>query len=144
MKNKNSTTCLICNRTFTKPSGLSTHIRHSHDISKEDYYNTYVDCAAGKCLTCGGKTRFISIPEGYRTFCSIACRSKNPELAKQQGRTLAALHQKDPSIRQKSAAKRKKTLYLSCQTYFPTYCKNRGGHKYRKAYGAPTSRLRAS
>lgn len=63
--------CQICDKYYKSMQSLSKHITQVHQISKQDYYDTYVN-NINTCLICGNKTKFIDLSKGYTKFC---CRS---------------------------------------------------------------------
>jgi len=68
------TKCKICGRSFEKRSGLSTHLRHKHDLKLKDYYDKYLKKESeGSCKICGKPTKFINFQHGYRDTCCSAC-----------------------------------------------------------------------
>lgn len=65
--------CVICNKEFKDYNArFTSHIMNDHNITKSEYYNTYINSNNG-CKTCGKPTTFISINKGYRDFCSYSC-----------------------------------------------------------------------
>jgi hypothetical protein len=70
--------CKICGTNLKNINGLAKHITNQHDISKEDYYNKYIGAMSAICC-CGNKKKFRNLGEGYRTYCSVRCRSDNVE-----------------------------------------------------------------
>lgn len=68
-------TCLLCNKLFNSVRSLSKHLFFSHkEVTREEYYNAYI-CVVSPICICGNKKKFRSLQEGYRTFCSVKCRS---------------------------------------------------------------------
>lgn len=67
--------CKICEKEYKSYSSLSKHIVYSHnsDITKEEYYNKYINTNFKNICYCGNKTEFISITLGYREYCSCKC-----------------------------------------------------------------------
>jgi len=63
--------CQICDKYYKSMQPLSKHITQVHKISKQDYYDTYIN-NTNTCLICGNKTKFIDLSKGYTKFC---CRS---------------------------------------------------------------------
>jgi len=73
--------CQICNRIFKVFRGLSNHVVQKHDISKKDYYDKYFKKNhEGHCNTCNKETKFISMNNGYRSYCSNSCAQSNEEI----------------------------------------------------------------
>lgn len=71
--------CCICKKELKNYNGLSKHIHNNHDISKQDYYDKYIAKVSKYCKLCGKEKTFRGMGEGYRTYCSVACRSKDLE-----------------------------------------------------------------
>jgi len=71
--------CSICKKQFKNYNGLSKHIHNSHETGKEEYYNTYIKEVSKHCKFCGKEKTFRGMNEGYRTYCSVTCRSKDLE-----------------------------------------------------------------
>lgn len=59
-------TCLICDRTFNSVLSLARHIT-SHKISVEEYAKRYF--IKHPCNACGEPGKFISLKEGFDTWC---------------------------------------------------------------------------
>ena len=70
------TTCLICNRSFTTPRGLSRHIGEKH-CTKEQYYRRFSPLIRDTCIICGKPVKFKSIFIGFATTCSPSCKNIN-------------------------------------------------------------------
>jgi len=70
--------CQICNLHFKNINGLAKHIHNQHDISKQEYYNQYINKISLICI-CGNLKKFRNLGEGYRQYCSNKCRSNNIE-----------------------------------------------------------------
>jgi len=72
--------CKICNRIIKTLRGLSNHIRRTHNMSSQEYYDKYInDGSDGICLYCEtNKTSFNTILKGYRDYC-IKCKDKRDE-----------------------------------------------------------------
>ena len=74
MKTLTDWDCKICGRHFTTTDGFSRHIHATHNISSQDYYDAYEKTESeGKCEVCKKETKFISLKDGYRRFCSSSC-----------------------------------------------------------------------
>jgi len=71
--------CKICGKDF-KENGFGPHLLFKHDLSKYDYYDTYYKSnrQEGKCLTCGNKTKLLSIKNGYQKYCCRQCAYDSP------------------------------------------------------------------
>ena len=78
--------CKICKRDFSTMGGLTSHLHFQH-INKEiksleEYYQQYIDLnwkENNTCRTCGKKTKFHNITNGYKNFCNSTCINKNEE-----------------------------------------------------------------
>lgn len=63
--------CKICGLNFKV---LGIHIRASHDITLDEYYDKYINPNANKsCPICGKIVKLRSIPTGYLKHCSSRC-----------------------------------------------------------------------
>ncbi len=83
---ENQIKCEICNKVYTK-KGLKYHLTHSHKIEAEVYYKKYLlkenenICEMyGQLSSCKKYSKFISLSEGYRIYCSIKCMSNDKEI----------------------------------------------------------------
>lgn len=87
MSDKIFIVCKICNTQFSTLRDLSYHLR-SHNITKEDYYKTYMaqDDKCGICKECGKPTTFLGLL-GYRNFCSLRCAHTNVETKAKKEKT---------------------------------------------------------
>jgi hypothetical protein len=66
--------CRLCNKEFNNLNGLSKHLYHSHDISKQDYYDQFIKMdKEDQCIICKQKTKFHSFHKGYNKTCSKKC-----------------------------------------------------------------------
>ena len=68
--------CKICGEECTSKT-IGPHIRHHHDITAKDYFDKYIKQPGDGVCPCGKQTRFISISDGYRRYCSLECRHEN-------------------------------------------------------------------
>lgn len=72
--------CHICGVTLgDNANSLSLHLYNSHkEISKEEYYTTYIS-KAPKCanIECNNTTKFINLQKGFHNCCSASCRTKH-------------------------------------------------------------------
>ena len=68
-------TCFICQEEFKSPNGLGYHIKMTHKIKTQEYYDHYVKKDnEGICKYCKkNKTHFIGLIKGYRDHCSKSC-----------------------------------------------------------------------
>lgn len=73
--------CEICNKEVKNYKGLSSHLRQTHKIKSQEYYDTYLKQENdGICLTCNNKTTFQNIKNGYAKFCSSKCAHNNQDV----------------------------------------------------------------
>jgi hypothetical protein len=74
--------CCICDKEFKNIRLLSIHISKYHkDISKEDYYNKYLNIDnLGKCKICNKQLQFKNLTIGYSLYCSGSCISKDSDI----------------------------------------------------------------
>ena len=72
--------CDICNKEFKTYVGLSCHIRQSHNMTSQDYYNEYIRKEGeGFCEMCQKPTSFRNLHIGYSRFCSKKCIQNSEE-----------------------------------------------------------------
>lgn len=72
--------CDICNKEFKTYVGLSCHIRQSHNITSQEYYDKYIRKEGeGFCNVCQKQTSFRNLHIGYSRFCSKKCIQNNEE-----------------------------------------------------------------
>lgn len=61
-------------------SNFLGYVRKFYMISIKEYFDRVMELRgetnAGKCLICGGKTKWESVSEGYKDTCSVYCRNK--------------------------------------------------------------------
>lgn len=83
--------CFVCDSltNYTIKTFCRYHLKKHHNIDSETYYNLYIKKISdnGKCKTCGDKTKFKNINDGYGDFCSGKCSLKNKETHKKIDRT---------------------------------------------------------
>ena len=65
-------TCKICNCIFSAYK-FKHHIINDHNISEQEYYDTYLKTEENNCIHCGNKTPFVSMYKGYRKYCCRHC-----------------------------------------------------------------------
>ena len=66
--------CKICNREFNGTNPLCVHLRRSHNMNAQTYYDRYFKTEnEGFCLACGKPTLFRSLLYGYNPYCSQDC-----------------------------------------------------------------------
>ncbi len=74
--------CKICKKEFKNLTSLGKHLFYSHnEITKQKYYDTYIGEVSSTC-GCGKEKKFRGLGEGYRTFCSMKCRSNDEQIRK--------------------------------------------------------------
>lgn len=64
--------CLICKKKFNKYSGLSSHLKYTHKLSTEEYFDKFF-LKVNKVCICGNKKKFQSIKHGYNRYCGAKC-----------------------------------------------------------------------
>jgi len=74
--------CPICQNVFANTNGLAKHIHNQHkEYDRKRFYDTFLAKENdGICKTCKNATSFRNIGKGYLEFCSVQCRSKDPEV----------------------------------------------------------------
>ncbi len=65
--------CYICQRNLPSVRSLSAHIRNTHKIDSETYWN--MNNVRPVC-PCGELTKFKNITLGYESFCGHSCAAK--------------------------------------------------------------------
>ena len=70
--------CLICNKNFKSNAGLGRHIKVTHKLTTQQYYDTYIDInnKTKHCPICGKQNKFKNFIEGY----TIGCCTKHSNL----------------------------------------------------------------
>ena len=78
----NKLECQICGFVAKSPRSLSTHIRCYHkDYSIKQYYDAFIrEDSEGICSECDKETRFESMKQGYKKFCSKKCSANNKDV----------------------------------------------------------------
>lgn len=72
--------CDICNKEFKTYVGLSCHIRQSHNITSQEYYDKYIRKEGeGFCNVCQKPTSFRNFHIGYSRFCCSKCVQNSEE-----------------------------------------------------------------
>lgn len=99
MKNKNTITCCICGKSFTKYQGLARHIKIAHNLLPKDYYDAFLKQKNdGICLNCGRHTQFNKLAKGYNKYCSRQCANENEyKISKAEETTLQHFGVKHPA-----------------------------------------------
>lgn len=71
----NTKKCLICGEEY---DNHSQHIKYRHQLTGKEYYDKCLKTEEdGKCLECGGETKFRIIGAGYQKYCSRECMLKH-------------------------------------------------------------------
>lgn len=72
--------CDICNKEFKTYVGLSCHIRQSHNITSQEYYDECIRKEGeGFCEMCQKPTSFRNFHIGYSKFCCGKCVQNSEE-----------------------------------------------------------------
>lgn len=72
--------CSICNKEFKTYVGLSCHIRQSHNITSQEYYDEYIKKEGeGFCEVCQKPTSFRNLHIGYSRFCCSKCTQNSED-----------------------------------------------------------------
>ena len=72
--------CDICNKEFKTYVGLSCHIRQSHNITSQEYYDKYIRKEGeGFCNVCQKPTFFRNLHIGYSRFCCSKCTQNSED-----------------------------------------------------------------
>ena len=63
--------CKICNKEYKSNAGLGHHIKSTHNISTQEYYDNYIDNSKNNkyCAICNKENKFIDFICGYTTGC---------------------------------------------------------------------------
>lgn len=61
--------CLICKQAYKSNAGLGHHIKSSHGLTTQEYYDQYIAETDKYCPICGKENRFYSFIYGYTTGC---------------------------------------------------------------------------
>lgn len=69
--------CKICNKKCKSTKSLLSHVKYSHNMIVQNYYDYCYQ--PGKCKICGKSTNFISFKLGYRQYCSSKCAAISNE-----------------------------------------------------------------
>ena len=78
--------CLICKLNFNRSNIRSQHLKKVHQLTPEQYYNKFFELKQF-CKNCGKDVEFLSIKNGYRSFCSYKCSSSSLETIKKRSNT---------------------------------------------------------
>lgn len=93
--------CHLCGYVAKNTNSLGKHIHNSHkEITKEEYYNKYIDVVSPIC-ECGELKKFRGLGEGYRQFCSVKCRSNNKEIKSQLSISGTGKTQSEETVRKR-------------------------------------------
>ena len=63
--------CLICNQNFDRSVSLCNHLLRKHNISAQNYYDSYVKETTGLCKICSKPTKFLNLIVGYKECCCL-------------------------------------------------------------------------
>ena len=69
--------CEICNKEYKSIQPLSKHVTAYHQMSKQDYYDTYLKSPdEGICheASCSNRTIFVGMDKGYNKYCCKSCQ----------------------------------------------------------------------
>ncbi len=105
MKNAIIRHCKICNENVKY---LSRHIKNKHNISEQEYYDTYVlkDESEKLCRICKIPLKFKGVVAGYGAYCSAKCEMHDPAVHKKMAdtyeeRTGYRYNSQNPDVRNK-------------------------------------------
>lgn len=80
-------TCNECGAVLENCKKLSDHIKKVHNMTSIDYYVKWnLDGAYPKCPECGEQPRFISLSDGFKTFCIEHAKSAMSNAGKVGGK----------------------------------------------------------
>ena len=68
--------CLICGNEYKSNAGLGHHIKSSHKLTTQEYYDNYIHHKEKYCPICKKPNRFYNFIDGY----SIGCCTKHTNL----------------------------------------------------------------
>ena len=72
--------CEICNKTFKNCNGLSIHIKRIHNLTSQEYYDTFLkESDEGFCKKCGNPTPYKNLNIGYKKYCCRYCAITSDE-----------------------------------------------------------------
>ncbi len=69
--------CKICTEVFDSSMAYKRHIEKVHSLEWLSYLREYHPELGGYCLECGKETSFVSLPQGFKRFCSNKCGKKS-------------------------------------------------------------------
>lgn len=73
--------CHICDKEVNK---IPYHIR-KHNITSKEYYDLYLKKVdEGSCLLCSSSTKFKSLSDEYKEYCSRKCTANCPTIIKKR------------------------------------------------------------
>ncbi len=107
--------CEICKKDFSKPKGLTIHGNRVHGLSCVEYYDRFLRSETEGVCICGNDTRFVSIVEGYRKYCSIKCSALDPDTVKKRKLTTLEKYGVESTNQLQSVKDKKKQ---SCIAHF--------------------------
>lgn len=73
--------CEICEK-ILPIHRFTNHPKMAHKISIKEYYDKYLKKEKDGLCLCGKPTKFFSLINGYRQFCSVKCLTKNISLVR--------------------------------------------------------------
>jgi hypothetical protein len=75
--------CLICDNVFDDNRALATHIRFTHKMKAQEYYDKYLKQSGEGICKCLQPTTFKSIVQGYCGSCSYLCaeEARGPKIS---------------------------------------------------------------
>jgi hypothetical protein len=83
----NKLICKICERECKNIIGLASHVRQAHKISPKDYFIQYLNNGIIPTCYCGKETKFVSLKEGFREFCSHRCVDNSSKVKEKREKT---------------------------------------------------------
>lgn len=107
--------CAICGAECKNCNSLTQHIK-KHNISPQEYYDTYVDSnTTHKCKYCGKiVTKFVNLRVGYAATCGIECVRHNVfkhiDIVKRNEKAAKTKLEKYGSATYNNLTKRKQTV----------------------------------
>ena len=69
--------CKICNKEFDIIKKLARHIKDTHKMTTQEYYDKFLLVNHENiCPICGKSNRYINLSKGYHKTCSHSCHTK--------------------------------------------------------------------
>ena len=70
--------CLICDETFNSSQKFTSHLKKIHNLTRKEYYDSYIDVGSHKCPYCDNDRKWYPGNNTYRKTCgSKECMQKN-------------------------------------------------------------------